>query len=108
MYGLSKIRKDGIPMRPVISSIGSYSYRLTKVLAARLEPVRHSQYILRDIFDFIDSLKGLNRKMMKYYMFAFNVNSLYTKVPLTYTINAILDKLYGSNHRCSKKKEKTK
>ena len=42
MYGLPKIHKDGISMRPVISSIGSYNYRLAKVLAARLEPLRHS------------------------------------------------------------------
>ena len=79
MYGLPKIHTEGIAMRPVISSIGSYNYRLAKVISARIEPSRHSQYILRDTFDFIDSLKGLNKKMTKQQMFSFDVNSLYTK-----------------------------
>ena len=37
MHGLPKTHKQGIPLRPVISSIGSYNYRLAKVLATRLE-----------------------------------------------------------------------
>ncbi|CAF4181792.1 unnamed protein product, partial [Rotaria sordida] len=66
MYGLPKIHKEGVPMRPVISSIGSYNYRLAKVLATRLEPLRHNQYILRDTFDFIESLQKLNTNMTKH------------------------------------------
>ncbi|CAF4033849.1 unnamed protein product [Rotaria sp. Silwood1] len=40
IYGLPKIHKSGIPLRPVMSTIGSYNYRLAKLLANKLQPLR--------------------------------------------------------------------
>ena len=39
MYGLPKLRKDGIPLRPIVSAIGSPTYRLAKKLAGILSPL---------------------------------------------------------------------
>ena len=39
MYGLPKIHKDGIPLRPIVSAIGSPTYRLAKQLAGILSPL---------------------------------------------------------------------
>ena len=39
MYGLPKIHKDGIPLRPTVSAIGSPTYRLAKKLAGILSPL---------------------------------------------------------------------
>ena len=100
MYRLPKTHKQGIPLRSVISSIGSHNYRLAKVLAARLEPSRHSQYILCDLFDFVRSIRKLDAGMLKRQMIAFDVTSLLTKVPIAYTINLILDRLYGQSDNC--------
>ena len=48
MYGLPKIDKTGIPLRSVMSEIGSYNYRLAKLLAAKLQPLRKSKHMLND------------------------------------------------------------
>ena len=106
MYGLPKIHKDGIPMRPVISSIGSYNYRLAKVLATKLAPFRCSKYTLRDTFDFIKQLHGIKDNGTEYRMISFDVTSLFTRVPLANTIDMILDRKYGADHGCSQTKRK--
>ncbi|CAM2711908.1 unnamed protein product [Rotaria socialis] len=102
LYGLPKVHKIGIPLRPIISSIGSYNYRLVKLLAAKLQPLRKNKYILKDTFDFVESIKKLNRTSLKYRMVSFHVTGLFTKVPLSYTINLILDKMYEPEHICPK------
>ena len=38
-YGLPKIHKDGIPLRPIVSSRGSISYEVAKELARILKPL---------------------------------------------------------------------
>ena len=37
-YGLPKIHKEGIPLRPIVSSIGAASYETAKELAKILNP----------------------------------------------------------------------
>ena len=102
MYGLPKIHKTGIPLRPVMSSIGSYNYRLSKLLAHKLQPLRKNEHTLKDTFDFIDSIKKLNKTMVEHKMISFDVTSLFTKVPLTYTIDLVLNRMYGPEHNCPK------
>ena len=38
-YGLPKIHKDGVPLRPIVSSRGSISYEVAKELARILKPL---------------------------------------------------------------------
>ena len=38
-YGLPKIHKDGIPLRPIVSSRGSISYGVAKEIARILKPL---------------------------------------------------------------------
>ena len=38
-YGLPKIHKEGIPLRPIVSSIGAASYATSKELARILKPL---------------------------------------------------------------------
>ena len=102
MYGLPKIHKAGIPLRPVMSSIGSYNYRLSKLLAQKLQPLGKNEHTLKDTFDFIDSIKKLNKTMVEHKMISFDVTSLFTKVPLTYTIDLVLNRMYEPEHNCPK------
>ena len=39
MYGLPKVHKENIPMRPIVSTISSPTYRLAKELARILTPL---------------------------------------------------------------------
>ena len=100
MYGLPKIHKVGLPLRPVVSSVDGFTYRLSKYLAKKLQPFRKNKYMVKDTFDFIESIRKINPNMTKHRMISFDVTSLFTKIPLSYTINLILNKLYGPEHTC--------
>ena len=93
-------------MRPVISSIGSYNYRLAKMLTNKLTTLRNSKFAIKDTFDFVQQLRKLNVNRSELRMVSFDVTSLFTKIPLTDTINIILNKKYGTHHGCSKMKLK--
>ena len=47
MYGLPKIHKDGVPLRPIISQIGSYTYDLAKFLVPILSPLMKNEYSVK-------------------------------------------------------------
>ena len=99
-FGLAKVHKlngstdvNQLPMRPVISNIGTATYELSKYLADLLRPLTKSEYSIDSTKDFIDRIrqKGIPQG---YEMVSFDVVSLFTSVPLDYTINLILDKIY--------------
>ncbi|CAF4535920.1 unnamed protein product, partial [Rotaria sp. Silwood2] len=75
-YGLPKAHKTGYPLRPIISTRGSYQYQLSKYLAKAIREARPqaSSYI-KDSFDF-------------------DVESLYTNVPVNEAIEITLDYMY--------------
>jgi hypothetical protein len=46
LYGLPKIHKNGIPLRPILSAIKSRSYSLAKFLVSLLCPLATNQYTI--------------------------------------------------------------
>ena len=92
LYGLPKLHKENYPLRPVMSAIKTVNYGLGKMLTNRLSHLRQSPYVIKDSFDFITKLK--NSKNVNKLMISFDVVSLFTNVPLAFTIDYILDQLY--------------
>ena len=82
IYGLPKTHKDGVPLRPIISHCGSFSYKMAKYLADKLSPLvgSFSSAHVKNSCDFIDKIKNKNFSNGK--MMSFDVDSLFTKVPL--------------------------
>ena len=91
-YGLPKTHKQNVPLRPIISSIGTFSYKIAKYLAKILSPLAQNSHLLKNSNDFINRLNKL--KLRNSYMVSFDVESLLTNVPLDYTINLILERIY--------------
>ena len=59
-YGLPKVHKEGIPLRPIVSSIGSVSYETAKELSRILKPlVGKTSYHVKNTKEFIQSIKGI-------------------------------------------------
>ena len=88
-YGLPKVHKEGIPLRPIVSSIGDASYETAKELAKILKPlVDTSLYHVHNTQEFIQQIKNI--KLQKdQCMVSFDVKALFTSVPIKPAINTI-------------------
>ena len=88
-YGLPKVHKPGMPLRPIISSIGSVTHTTTKELARILKPlVGKSSHHVKNNMDFIQSIDGTQLKPEEC-MMSFDVEALFTSVPIEPAISII-------------------
>ena len=104
MYGLPKIHKENIPLRPILSMVNSAQHKLAKFLNMTLEPVLKyfSEYSLKDSFTFVDKIKDMDAQNT--FIASFDVKSLFTNVPLEEVIEICVDTLYKiSNPTVSRK-----
>ena len=92
-YGLPKIHKDNVPLRPIISNIGSYSSKLAKWLTGLLTPFlgRFSDSHIKHSEDFIGKIRGMNFHNVK--MLSLDVVSLFTNVPVDDVLTFLENKL---------------
>ncbi|KAG8226743.1 hypothetical protein J437_LFUL004394 [Ladona fulva] len=95
LYGLPKIHKDGIPLRPIVSAINSPTYNLAKYLTGLLSPhVGKCEHHIRNSSHLISILDKIHLDPSDI-MVSLDVVSLFTKVPLKLTfqlLEAIFDK----------------
>jgi hypothetical protein len=57
-YGLPKVHKNEYPIRPIISTIGSYQYQLSKYLARAIREARpRANSYVKDSFEFVKKIK---------------------------------------------------
>ena len=100
MYGLPKLHKNGVPLRPILSMVGAPQHELGKWLVEVLQPVldKYSSYLLKDTFAFCDHLEDFSAQSQhdieSLCMCSFDVVSLFTNVPLQETIDVCMDALY--------------
>ena len=100
MYGLPKVHKaKPIPLRPILSMVGSAQHELARWLAEVLQPVltHYSFNVVKDSFSFCDDLREYGPIKHDAFMCSFDVVSLFTNVPIDETIQICLDTLYRSN-----------
>ena len=94
LYGLPKIHKEGSPIRPIISAIGTYTYNLAKHLDEIIKPIlSKSSFMIKDTFDFVNTVSQttINQENC---IVSFDVSSLFTNVPVSETIELILNRLF--------------
>ena len=84
---------DLLPLRPVISNIGTATYEVSKYVSDLISPLAKGKYTIESTKDFINKLKCKSIKP-GYQMVSFDVTNLFTNIPLNFTINIILDKIY--------------
>ena len=102
-HGTVKIHKlkndrafDELPIRPIISNINTASYQLAEYLAKLLSPLSTSEYTVKSNSDFITHIKGQNIPN-NFKPIPFDVTSLFTNVPLDFTVDVILKRIYNKN-----------
>ena len=82
-----------LPIRPTVSNIGTASYHLAKYLVKNLSLLGQSTYTIKSIFDLMAKIKS-EQIPLGFTMVSLDVRSLFTSVPLTETIDIILDHAY--------------
>ena len=80
------------PLRPIVSSIDTYNYKLAQYLGSLLSPHIPSNYTTKDSFTFIEEIKQLNTYGK--FLISFDVTSLFTNIPLEETINIAIDTIF--------------
>ena len=88
-YGQPKIHKQGVPLRPIISSKGSVTYESAKELAKILKSlVGKCPHHVQNSKDFLDSIKDIKIKPEECIM-SYDVSALFTSIPIETAINII-------------------
>ena len=92
-YGLPKIHKDGIPMRPIVSYTGTPLYEISKYIANILRPYgklkEQHTHSSKSFSTFICQQKIEPNEIMV----SFDVTSLYTTIPIDQALLIIRDLL---------------
>ena len=92
-YGLPKIHKTGTPLRSVVSSRGSVTYGLAKVIAKVLKPlVGKSPHHIQSNSDFVSKVREISL-LPGECLTSYDVTALFTSVPIDPALNIIKDLL---------------
>ena len=93
LYGLPKIHKKEIPLRPIVSSQGSVSYGVAKELARILKPLSgNNNHQVLNSREFADEIKKIKLEEGECIM-SYDVAALFTSIPVKSAIEVIKKKL---------------
>ena len=98
LYGLCKVHKgtdaDGKspPFRPILSAINTPSYKIAKFLVPMLSELTKNKFVSKDSFEFAKNVREQNPD---FFMASFDIEALFTNVPLDETIDICVKKLFG-------------
>ena len=97
---MPKIHKPlvaGLPKyRPIISQIGSATYKIAKFLLTFVAPLTTNEHTVNDTFHFVSMLDGKNHR---YFMASLDVDSLFSNIPLEETIDIVTNGVYGRKRK---------
>ena len=89
IYGLPKIHKNGTPLRPIVNTIGSPTYKLAKYLAILLKPlVGQTNSFVKDSTSWVQDICNETLEANDI-LVSFDLVSLYTKIPVDEAITTI-------------------
>ena len=101
LYGLCKVHKvvpEGQvpPFRPILSAIDTPSYKLAKYLVPILSPLTVNEYVTKDSFSFAANVRNQDSNC---FMTSFDIDSLFTNIPLDETIEICVKNLFGRKRK---------
>ena len=90
LYGLPKIHKQSVPLRPIVSCIGSPSYQLSKYIASIISPLagKTSSHVLNSKH-FSETMRDITISSDES-LVSFDVTYLFTNVPIKEVIRGKL------------------
>ena len=100
LYGLPKTHKKNLSVRPILSSTATYNYPLAKWLDDKLKTLSINNYTISDTLMFAEQLKELSFDEDDI-LVSYDVTSLFTNVPLDYTLDLLVEKAFKDNWFCA-------
>jgi hypothetical protein len=92
-YGLPKVHKTNVPLRPIVSSIGSITYQPAKLLAKILGPlVGKNDRHVKNSKDFAEKIQDLEVPP-PWQLVSFDVSALFTSIPVDQALVVVRKKL---------------
>ena len=93
---LNDITVENLKFRPIIDQTGTFTYNAAKVIGDYLRPLCKNQYNISDTQEFLKLIKELPPLNDDEQYVSYDVDSLFTNIPLKETINHILDEIYDN------------
>jgi len=96
IYGLPKTHKTGYPLRPILSACSMHNFKLAKQIVPMISHLANTKYSVRNSHEFVSKIKNLT-DANNYFMCSFDVQSLYTNVPLNEALDILITKIFDNN-----------
>ncbi|XP_066969141.1 uncharacterized protein [Macrobrachium rosenbergii] len=94
LYGLPKVHKKNIPVRPSLSSYTTPNYKIAKFLVPLLDQCFENKYKLSNSLESKQSIVSQDSDLV---MASFDVESLFTNVPVEETISFMLEDIFRND-----------
>lgn len=89
MYGLPKLHKTNIPLRPIVSTINSPVYKMSKYLINSIKTLtQNSKFNVKNSYDFKSKIDTITLQPNDI-LVSFDVISLFTNIPVDIAISEI-------------------
>ena len=89
---IHKLLEDGIPsFRPVLSAIGTPTYKLAKFCEQLLKPLINNEYKIKTSFSFAKEVLEFHASL---FLASFDIKSLFTNIPPAETLNLCVQNRY--------------
>eukprot|EP00111_Clytia_hemisphaerica_P020238 TCONS_00059660-protein len=98
-HGLPKIHKryENIPkFRPIVDTTGTSHYKVGEYLTNLLHPLTVNEFTFKDSYDAVSKIQNIPPELFQngYQFVSFDVESLFTNVPLKRTLNIICRRVF--------------
>ena len=85
---------------PILYATATYNYALAKWLDEKLKPLSINSYTINDTFSFAKEVQELVSSESDI-LVSYDATSLFTNVPLDYTMDLLVDKAFSNNWFCT-------
>ena len=92
---LDKVTVEKLKFRPIVDQTGTATYDAAKVIGEYLKPLALNEYKINDCLKFPHMIKELPPLQKNEEYVSYDVDSLFTNIPLKETIDYIIHKIYN-------------
>ena len=91
---IQEINKEKLKFHPIIDQTGTYSYNAAQVISQYLKPFCKNEFTINDTQSFSADIKNIPPLQEDEHV-SYDVESLFTNIPINETIDYILDQIYN-------------